>query len=83
MLSDNASYSAISMAMVSGPTPPGTGVMAPAISATCGSTSPIRVEPFSANVFSRFSLPLKNFSNSARSVILFMPTSITVAPGLT
>ena len=35
-----ASVLAISMPMVSGPTPPGTGVMAPAISATSGCTSP-------------------------------------------
>src|SRR5258708_2927052 len=39
---------AISMAMVSGPPPPGTGVMSPATSATRGSTSPTSVEPFSA-----------------------------------
>ena len=39
---------AISIAMVSGPTPPGTGVMAPATSATSGCTSPTSVDPFFA-----------------------------------
>src|SRR5215471_21592545 len=73
----------ISMAMVNGPTPPGTGVIAPATSATCGSTSPISVEPFSANDFSRAASPAKNLSNSARDVILLVPTSITTAPGFT
>src|SRR5208282_4607371 len=73
----------ISMAMVSGPTPPGTGVMAPATSATLGCTSPIRVEPLAAKSRSRFSLPAKNFWNSAGSVTVFMPTSMTVAPGFT
>ena len=36
----------MSMAIVSGPTPPGTGVMAPATSATSGWTSPTSTEPF-------------------------------------
>jgi|SRR5690242_13828804 len=36
----------MSMAMVSGPTPPGTGVIAPATFATAGWTSPISVDPF-------------------------------------
>jgi hypothetical protein len=47
---------AISIAMVNGPTPPGTGVMAPAISATSGWTSPTKVEPLAKNVSSRFVL---------------------------
>src|SRR5579871_2424538 len=74
---------AMSIAMVNGPTPPGTGVIAPATSATLGSTSPTSVEPFSENDFSRAALPAKNFSNSARCVILLVPTSITAAPGFT
>src|SRR5712691_13336003 len=47
---------AISIAIVSGPTPPGTGVMAPAISATSGCTSPTRTDPFARNVSSRLAL---------------------------
>src|SRR5580704_14355398 len=39
----------ISMAIVSGPTPPGTGVIAPATSAAAGCTSPTSTEPFSWN----------------------------------
>ena len=38
----------ISMAMVRGPTPPGTGVNAPATSATSGCTSPTSVKSFRA-----------------------------------
>ncbi len=52
---------ASSIAIVIGPTPPGTGVIAPATSATASkSTSPTRP-----------------------SSVRFVPTSITVAPGLT
>src|ERR1700722_15483171 len=47
----------INMAMVSGPTPPGTGVSAPATSATSGCTSPINVDPFFRNVSSLFAFP--------------------------
>ncbi len=36
-------------AIVSGPTPPGTGEIAPATSATDGCTSPITVDPFLSN----------------------------------
>ena len=36
---------AISIAIVSGPTPPGTGVSAPAVAATSGCTSPTSTEP--------------------------------------
>src|SRR5579864_7656044 len=43
----------MSIAIVSGPTPPGTGVTAPAISATSGWTSPTTAEPFSRNLSSR------------------------------
>src|ERR1700735_3780758 len=39
----------INMAIVSGPTPPGDGVIAPATSATSGCTSPISADPFSRN----------------------------------
>src|SRR5262249_25410294 len=74
---------AMSMAIVNGPTPPGTGVMAPATSAARGSTSPTSVEPFSANAFWRAASPEKNLSNSLWSVILLMPTSMTAAPGFT
>ena len=43
----------------------------------------MRVEPLARKDSSRLALPAKNFWNSAGSVILFMPTSMTVAPGLT
>ena len=56
------------MAMVSGPTPPGTGVIDPATSATLGCTSPISVEPFLAKAASRLASPAKNLANSAGSV---------------
>src|SRR5262245_2764822 len=42
------------IAIVSGPTPPGTGDNAPATSATSGCTSPTRIEPRLANVSRRF-----------------------------
>jgi hypothetical protein len=44
---------AISIAIVSGPTPPGTGVKAPAFSATSGCTSPTSTEPFLLNTARR------------------------------
>ncbi len=50
---------AISMAMVSGPTPPGTGVYAPASSNARGCTSPTIVEPRFRKAASRFALPAK------------------------
>jgi hypothetical protein len=52
------------MAMVSGPTPPGTGVIAPAISATSGCTSPTSVDPFVRNDSSRLAFPAKRRANS-------------------
>src|SRR5262249_30936952 len=57
-----------SIAIVIGPTPPGTGVIADATSTTAAkSTSPTR--------------PLLFWASSG--VSRFMPTSITIAPGLT
>ena len=50
---------AISIAIVSGPTPPGTGVYAPETAYAAGCTSPISVEPFARNNSSRRVLPLK------------------------
>src|SRR5947209_2620523 len=73
----------ISMAMVSGPTPPGTGVMAPATSATLGWTSPTRVEPFALNSSSRFGSSPKYSRNFFLSITRLIPTSMTVAPGFT
>ena len=56
------------MAIVIGPTPPGTGVMNEAFAATSSkATSPTR------------RVPLALFGSSMR----LMPTSITIAPGLT
>src|SRR5439155_25211600 len=43
-----------SIATVSGPTPPGTGVSAPASSATAGCTSPTTTEPRRSKSWSRF-----------------------------
>src|SRR4051794_36522806 len=64
------------MATVIGPTPPGTGVMAPAISSTSGCTSPTSTLPFSANC-ARLRLPsAKMRSTSAAVVSELMPTSI-------
>ena len=51
---------AISMAMVRGPTPPGTGVIAPATSAALGCASPTSVDPFVRKLSSRLALPAKN-----------------------
>src|SRR6266852_568284 len=71
----------ISMAMVSGPTPPGTGVIAPATPATSGWTSPTRVEPLMRNCSRRSGKLANRRSASAVSVTRLMPTSTTVAPG--
>src|SRR5205807_5131634 len=67
----------ISMAMVRGPTPPGTGVIAPATSATSGCTSPTSVDPFFANSSARLgSLP--KYSRTFSCVVTrLMPTSMT------
>ncbi len=71
-----------SIAMVSGPTPPGTGVSAPATGTTDGAcTSPTRACPFFSSSARR-----EGRSSSravAPSLTRFMPTSTTTAPGLT
>src|SRR5271156_219698 len=73
----------INMAMVSGPTPPGTGVSAPATLATSGCTSPTSAVPFSRKAARRSGKCAKKFSACAASLMRLMPTSITVAPGRT
>src|SRR6185437_1540390 len=71
----------INIAMVSGPTPPGTGVKALASAhAARGSTSPTSVLPRLANSSRRFSFPGKNLSTSSACVMRFTPTSTTTAP---
>src|SRR5690606_31797760 len=72
-----------SCAIVSGPTPPGTGVSAPATSATAGWTSPTTMEPRASNAARRGEPAGNSRSTAARSVSRLMPTSITVAPGFT
>ena len=74
----------ISMAMVSGPTPPGTGVYAPATSTTSGMNVAHKNRALSRETIrasretSRRCAPLR-----PRSVTTICPTSITVAPGRT
>ena len=46
-------FTAEDMAIVSGPTPPGTGVSAPAVLATSGCTSPTSTEPRFSNTWRR------------------------------
>ncbi len=72
-----------SIAMVSGPTPPGTGVSAPATSSTSGWTSPRTSEPRRSNAARRFEPAANSRSIVARSSTRVVPTSTTVAPGLT
>src|SRR5579885_3489837 len=73
---------AISIAMVSGPTPPGTGVYAPDFSTATGYTSPPSTLPFRSNA-SRFSVEFLTIrETSSRLSRLLTPTTITVAPGL-
>src|SRR5688572_16244223 len=74
---------AMSIAIVSGPTPPGTGVSAPAISATSGCTSPTSTAPRFLNTASRSGYAAKIRSASVADVTELMPTSMTTAPGLT
>src|SRR5262245_49339573 len=69
--------------MVNGPTPPGTGVMAPATSATDGCTSPTTNEPRRRNVSWRLVPGGNRRATTAASLTGEVPTSITVAPGLT
>ena len=72
-----------SIAIVSGPTPPGTGVSAPATSATSGCTSPDHDGPARSNASRRFEPAGNSRSTVARSATrLQIPTSMTVAPGL-
>ena len=73
-----------SNAIVSGPTPPGTGVSAPATSATSGCTSPTTTAPRLLEV----AHAVASAQGRARrlrsgSVTRLIPTSMTVAPGLT
>src|SRR5690242_15069128 len=75
----------MSIAMVSGPTPPGTGVYAPARPATSsGCTSPTSSVPFLSKEASFSAAPGRPAGNrrsiSGRVLRRFMPTSITVAP---
>src|ERR1035441_1528156 len=78
-----ATVLAISMAMVSGPTPPGTGVYAPPISATaCRWTSPASTLPRLSNTLILSAEWRKIRAASSRFSIRLVPTSITVAPGL-
>src|SRR5690606_22346494 len=72
-----------SWAMVRGPTPPGTGVSAPATSATAGCTSPTTRAPRLSKAARRGESGGKSCSTVARSVSRLMPTSTTVAPGFT
>src|SRR5260370_31380635 len=69
----------MSMVMVMGPTPPGTGVSAPAGVTASGCTSPTSTEPFSRNFSRRAGKFRKKDSASSASVLLFVPTSITAA----
>ena len=69
---------------MSGPTPPGTGVIAAARAAASAKwTSPTRAWPFWRNRASRFSWPARRSSARTGSVIRLIPTSITTAPSLT
>src|SRR5688572_6670742 len=74
---------AISIAIVSGPTPPGTGVRAPAVAATSGCTSPTSTEPRFSNTCRRSLWRPKIRLASSADVTELMPTSMTTAPGLT
>src|SRR5439155_17685520 len=72
-----------SIATVSGPTPPGTGDKAPATFTTSGWTSPTTSEPRRSNASRRFDPAANIRSIVARSDTWLVPTSTTVAPGLT
>ena len=74
---------ASSIATVSGPTPPGTGVIAAAFGATAGkSTSPTRTEPFSVERRHPLRVVADQAARRARGRLTrLMPTSITTAPG--
>src|ERR1035437_2912459 len=79
--SAEATVLTISMAMVSGPTPPGTGVYAPARSTTpMGSTSPTSTLPLRSKDAS-FSGELRKIRAARpRASMRLVPTSMTVAP---
>src|ERR1700726_249422 len=64
----------MSMVMVMGPTPPGTGVSAPAVFAASGCTSPTRAEPFARNFSRRAGKFRRRDSASFALVTLFVPT---------
>ena len=72
-----------SIAIVSGPTPPGTGVSAPATSATAGCTSPTTSEPRFVEASRRVDAGSEQPLDGWRSSTGVVPTSTTVAPGLT
>src|SRR5438132_2618475 len=72
----------ISMVMVMGPTPPGTGVRAPAMLIAAGWTSPTRALPLARNFSRRSGKSRKRRSACLASVTRLVPTSITAAPGL-
>src|SRR5450432_4560428 len=72
----------ISMVMVIGPTPPGTGVSAPATLAASGCTSPTSAEPLALNFSMRAGEFLKSRSASAASGTRFVRPSITAGPGV-
>src|SRR5579862_4374550 len=72
----------ISMVMVMGPTPPGTGVSAPAVCTASGCTSPTNTLPLARNFSRRAGKLASRRCASAASVTLLVPTSTTAAPGL-
>ena len=74
---------ASSIAIVSGPTPPGTGVSAPATEAASGWTSPVTTEPRLRNAAIFLEPAPNSASTSAAWSSRFMPTSTTAAPGFT
>src|SRR5260221_3911644 len=70
----------MSMVMVMGPTPPGTGVSAPAVFAASGCTSPTRAEPLARHFSRRAGELCRRDSAFLAVVTLAVATSITVAP---
>src|SRR5262249_6472928 len=72
-----------SIAIVNGPTPPGTGVRAPATSSTLGCTSPITREPRFSKAVRRLCPGSNHSAISAASLTGVVPTSTTVLPGFT
>ena len=74
---------ASNIAIVKGPTPPGTGVSAPATHATSGCTSPVTTDPRLSKAASFLEPAPNSCSTWARLVRGFIPTSTTVAPDFT